>query len=186
MKIRKASINDVPALLEIYAPYVRETAISFEYEVPTAEEFAGRIETISRRYPYLVLEDEDGTIAGYAYASAFKGRAAYDWSVETTIYIRKEMHGKGYGKILYQELERCLKAQNILNANACIAYAREDNDHLTNSSMYFHEKMGYTMVGTFHSSGYKFGQWYDMIWMEKMLGEHTGKVNPFIPFPETE
>ncbi len=169
--IRNVKIEDTIALLKIYAPYVQNTAISFEYEVPSFEEFTGRIKRITERYPYLVAE-VDGEVVGYAYASAFKERAAYDWCVETSIYLSKEYKGRGIGKKLYIMLEEELKKRNILNANACITYADSDDEYHTNDSMYFHEKMGYKLVGRFHQCGYKFGKWYDMIWMEKMLGEH--------------
>lgn len=169
--IRTVMESDAPELLKIYAPYVMETAISFEYEVPSVDEFTGRIRNILKGYPYIVIE-EDGKIIGYAYASAFKTREAYKYSVETTIYMDRGSRGKGYGRILYTELENRLRNQGILNANACIAYAREDNTNLDNTSMHFHEKLGYSLAGRFHNCGYKFGQFYDMIWMEKMLGEH--------------
>ncbi len=184
IRIREAKPQDAEALLAIYRPYVLETAITFEYEVPTLEEFEDRIRKTKERYPYIVLEDESGEICGYAYASCFKARAAYQWSVETSIYVRRDLHGKGYGRKLYEKLEECLKAQNVLNVNACIAYAKKDSDHLDNSSHDFHAHLGYSMVGTFHDSGYKFEQWYDMIWMEKMIGTHKKKNAPFIPFPE--
>ena len=172
--IRPVSVSDAEELLAIYAPYVENTAVSFEYEVPTAEEFKNRIETISARLPYLAAVDEKGTILGYAYAAPFKTRKAYDWSVEATIYLRSDCRRMGLGKALYGELERRLKEIGILNMNACIAYPTTDEDaHLTFDSPRFHEKMGFAPVGTFHQSGYKFGTWYDMIWMEKMLGEHT-------------
>ncbi|MBQ0072514.1 MAG: N-acetyltransferase [Spirochaetales bacterium] len=182
--IRIAKPEDASALLAIYKPYVEETAITFEYEVPSLEEFEGRIRKTLSRYPYLVAEREDGEILGYAYASVFKDRAAYDWSVETSIYIQMDQRGRGIGKKLYENLESILSRQHVLNVNACIAYARPENTHLDNSSVFFHEKLGYTMVGTFHDSGYKFGEWYDMVWMEKMLGEHKGTNKPFLSFPE--
>lgn len=176
--IRPVCNEDVEKILDIYAPYVTETAISFEYEVPTLEEFTKRIEKISEKYPYLVVEIDD-KIVGYAYASTFKERAAYNWSVETSIYLAKDVKGNGIGRMLYEALEEALKKRNILNANACITYADEEDEYHNNGSMYFHEKIGYKLVGRFHKCGYKFGKWYDMIWMEKMLGEHTenpGKV----------
>ena len=173
--IRPAIIKDAKELLAVYSPYVLETAITFEYEVPTLEEFAKRIEKISEKYPYLVAEVNE-VIVGYAYASTFKDRAAYDWCVETSIYLAKDMRGKGIGKLLYKALEDALKEMHILNANSCITYVEEEDEHMNNASMHFHEYMGYRFVGRFHQCGYKFGKWYDMIWMEKMLGEHT--VNP--------
>lgn len=182
--IRIATPEDAEQLLEIYRPYVEETAITFEYEVPSTEEFAGRIRKTLKRYPYLVLEEEDGKISGYCYASCFKDRAAYDWSVETSIYLKKECRGRGYGKLLYDKLEDYLREQHVLNVNACIAYTEKEDAHLNQGSVHFHEKRGYTLVGRFHDSGYKFGTWYDMIWMEKMLGAHGTEVEPFLPFCE--
>lgn len=172
MKIERVNETDAAELLDIYAPYVQETAISFEYEVPSVEEFAERIRKISAKYPYIKAVDDAGNIIGYAYAAEFKTRAAYDWSVETTIYIRKDQRKSGVGRALYQVLEKSLQEMGVLNANACIAYTSQEDEHLTNDSMYFHEKSGYELVGTFHKSGYKFNTWYDMIWMEKMLGQH--------------
>ena len=169
--IRDANLEDAKDLLEIYKPYVLNTAITFEYDVPTLEEFSERIRKITERYPYLVAEI-DGKIVGYAYASTFKDRAAYDWCVETSIYLAGKARGNGIGRKLYEALEAKLNEQGILNANACITYADFEDKYHTNDSMYFHEKMGYKLVGRFHQCGYKFGRWYDMIWMEKMLGEH--------------
>ena len=169
--IRKATVKDAEALLKIYAPYVLETAITFEYDVPTLAEFEERIRKISEKYPYMIAE-KDGEILGYAYASTFKDRAAYDWCVETSVYLDMSVRGAGIGRKLYESLEEELKKQGILNANACITYAEVEDEYVINGSMHFHEKMGYTLVGRFHQCGYKFGRWYDMIWMEKMLGEH--------------
>jgi phosphinothricin acetyltransferase len=173
MKIEAVSAKDAEELLDIYAPYVRETAISFEYDVPSVDEFRERISNISAKYPYIKAVDDDGSIVGYAYANTFKARAAYDWSVETTIYVRKNQRRTGVGKALYESLEGFLRKMGILNMNACIAVTSKEDSHLTNDSVYFHEKMGFQPVGTFHNSGYKFHTWYDMIWMEKMIGNHT-------------
>lgn len=169
--IRFAAETDAPELLEIYAPYVKETAISFEYAVPSLEVFAGRIRSTLERFPYLVAE-KDGEIAGYVYASPFKSREAYDWSVETSIYIRRDRRGHGLGRLLYSALEEKLAAQGICNVNACIAYAAAEDEYLKNDSVRFHEHMGYSMVGCFHKCANKFGRWYDMVWMEKFIGEH--------------
>ena len=175
MKIEKVTIEDAKELLNIYAPYVKETAISFEYEVPSEEEFADRIKRISSKYPYIKAV-ENGKILGYAYANTFIARAAYDWSVETAIYLRQDTKGQGIGRSLYQHLEKSLKDMGILNMNACIAVPIEEDIHLSNDSYHFHKRMGFELVGTFHKSGYKFEKWYDMIWMEKMLGQHNEKA----------
>lgn len=178
--IRMATEMDAEALLKIYAPYVLETAITFEYEVPEVDEFAGRIQKTLKNYPHLVAV-EAGNIAGYTYAGSFKERAAYDWAVETTVYLRKDVRGRGIGKKLYLALEEMLKRQNVLNLNACIAYAPNENKYLDNTSEAFHLQLGYKKVAHFTECGYKFDTWYDMIWMEKMLGEHQKNPAPFIP-----
>ncbi|MBR0227674.1 MAG: GNAT family N-acetyltransferase [Clostridia bacterium] len=177
MRIRSARPEDAEALLTIYAPYVEKTAITFEYEVPSIQDFARRITETLKSFPYLVLED-GGEIRGYAYAGTFKGRAAYDWAVETTVYIRQNAHGKGYGKALYTALEDELKRRHFLNAYACIAYSETEDETLTHASPLFHEHMGYTLSGTFRKCGCKFGRWYDMIWMEKHLGDHPSDPLP--------
>jgi L-amino acid N-acyltransferase YncA len=185
ISIRLAEETDAEELLQIYAPYVTETAITFEYEVPSVAEFAGRIRNTLKKYPYLVLR-ENGRIAGYSYASPFKGRAAYDWAVETTIYLRRDCRGRSLGKKLYLALENTLKRQNILNLNACIAYTAVPDEHLDNTSTAFHEHLGYSKVARFTKCGYKFGTWYDMIWMEKLIGEHKTPPAPVIPITEIE
>ena len=175
--------EDAEKLLAIYAPYVKNTAVSFEYAVPTAEEFRQRIENTLEKYPYITAEI-DGETVGYAYASLFKSRPAYARAVETSIYVRKDRHGEGIGRALYEALEAALKMQNILNANACIVYSETESELLTKDSMRFHEKMGYRLAGHFSDCGYKFGRWFDMIWMEKHLGEHTDAPENVKPFPE--
>ncbi|WP_039657749.1 GNAT family N-acetyltransferase [Clostridium tyrobutyricum] len=181
--IRMATKADVKEILDIYVPYVNNTAISFEYDVPSVEEFTDRIINISKQYPYIVAIDSN-RIIGYAYASSFNKRVAYDWAVETTIYLRQNCRGKGIGKKLYLALEEILKRQNILNLNACIAYTSTENAYLTNTSMYFHEHLGYKKIGHFTKCGYKFGSWYDMIWMEKIIGEHSETPKSVIPISE--
>lgn len=183
IKIRTAVPEDAVALLEIYAPYVEHTAISFEYEVPSVEEFRERIVNRLEKYPYLVAE-VDGRMLGYAYTSPFVGRAAYGWSAETTIYLREDCRKMGVGRALYGALEEVSKAQNILNLNACIGYPQAEDEYLTMNSVKFHEHMGYQIVGMFHNSGYKFGRWYHMVWMEKLIGEHKDKPERVIPFRE--
>ena len=174
MIIRTACPNDAASLLNIYAPYVTHTAITFEYEIPTVEEFENRICKTLTKYPYLVAE-EDGTLIGYAYASTFKGRAAYDWSVETSIYVHEDFHHRGVGKALYEALEKALAAQHVCNLCACITYPNP-------ASIAFHEQFGYHTVAHFHASGFKFDTWHDMIWMEKELCPHTIPPKPFLPY----
>lgn len=177
IRIEKALASDAVCLSEIYAPYVRETAITFEYEPPSAEEFAERMRTVIEEYPYLKAVDEDGSIIGYAYASAFKKRAAYDRSVEVSIYVRRDSRRSGAGRLLYNALESSLRDMGIINLCACITVPSEDkNGRVTWDSFRFHERMGYSLAGRLHSIGYKFGEWYDVVWMEKTLGEH--KADP--------
>ncbi|MCR5251859.1 MAG: GNAT family N-acetyltransferase [Lachnospiraceae bacterium] len=171
VSIRSATTEDAGRLLEIYAPYVENTAISFEYDVPSLEEFRSRIAATLKKYPYLVLE-EDGVIRGYAYAGVFKGRAAYDHCCEVTIYLERDSKRKGFGRALYEELEDALRKIGIINLYACIADPVSEDEYLTKNSEQFHQHMGYARVGEFHECGYKFGRWYNMIWMEKMIGEH--------------
>ena len=183
--IRMATEADAKDILKIYAPYITDTAISFEYEVPSAEEFAQRIKSTLTKYPYIVAL-EDGQIIGYAYASAFKPRSAYDWAVETTVYLKQDCRGRGAGKRIYSALEEVLRKQNVLNLNACIAYSPVDDGHLNNASAYFHERLGYKKAAHFSKCGYKFETWYDMIWMEKLIGEHTVTPKPFIPISKLD
>lgn len=172
IQIRTAVPGDAAALLQIYAPYVTGTAITFEYDVPTVAEFADRISHTLETYPYLVAE-RGGEIVGYAYAGPFHARPAYDWSVETSIYIAMEQRRKGIGKVLHDAFEQALKDMGILNLYACIAYPVGDDPYLTKDSVYFHEHLGYTWIGEFHRCGYKFNRWYNMVWMEKLIGDHT-------------
>jgi len=171
LEIRRAELKDAEALLSIYAPYVEQTAITFEYDVPTIEEFRERIVHITKKYPWLVGIVDD-RVVGYAYAGAFKERAAYQWAVETSIYVDKKERGKGIGRLLHDSLEIALQEQGILNLNACISYLEQEDEYLTLDSVYFHQRLGYTQVAHFHKCGKKFGRWYDMIWMEKLIGPH--------------
>ena len=170
--IREATTEDAARLLEIYAYYVERTAITFEYDVPTVEEFKKRIAGIKKCYPYLVIE-RDGVIEGYAYAGVFKDRAAYDRSCEMTIYLNRNCVHGGLGRKLYEALEEALRRQGMLNLYACIGCPEKPDEYLDFNSAQFHEHLGYRTVGTFHQCGYKFGRWYNMIWMEKMIGEHV-------------
>ena len=171
INIRKVNIDDVYRLVEIYDYYVKNTAITFEYITPSIEEFKNRIINITKKYPYLVIE-EDGVIYGYCYANTFKDRQAYDYSVETTIYIDHNNHKRGLGRLLYEALEKELKNIGILNMYACIGYPIIEDEYLTYNSYNFHKHLGFIKIGEFHKCGYKFNRWYNMIWMEKIIGKH--------------
>lgn len=168
MTIRTCTPDDAAALLEIYAPYVVKTAVSFEITPPTVEEFRTRIINISSHYPYLVAE-EDGCIVGYAYATAFHPRAALSHCAELSIYLAPQAQGRGVGRSLYTLLSQQLPTQGITNLYACIAWTDVPDEYLSHQSVTFHTNMGFEKVAHFHRCGYKFGRYYDLIWMERHL-----------------
>ena len=127
IRIRPAKPEDAEKLLAIYAPYVEQTAITFEYEVPTVEEFRERIHNTLKKYPYLVAE-QGGEPVGYAYVGPFHDRPAYDWAVETSIYVDQNKKRMGIGKKLHEALEEELRNRGFLNMNACIAYPAQEDD----------------------------------------------------------
>lgn len=183
IRIRPALEQDAKALLEIYAPYVQNTAITFEYQVPSLQEFEERIRHTKQKYPYLAAVAGE-EVLGYAYAGPFHERAAYDWAVETSIYVREDKKGMGIGRKLYEALEECLTAQGFLNLNACIAWPEREDEYLTRDSAEFHRRLGYRMVGEFHQCGYKFNRWYNMVWMEKHIGVHREDQPAVKPFEQ--
>lgn len=169
--IRDAKVTDAKAIQTIYTPYVETTAITFEYNVPSEKELCRRIETVQQKYPWIVAMVNE-KVVGYAYASAFKPRDAYQWAIETSIYVDNNNKRSGIGRQLHEALEQRLKMQGILNMNACISFIDPEDEYLTQDSVRFHERLGYQKVAHFHQCGKKFNRWYDMIWMEKMIGEH--------------
>ena len=184
MEIRIASPADAAHLLEIYRPYVERTAVSFEYAVPSLAEFEGRIAHTLKRYPYLIAQDEGG-ILGYAYAGAFKEREAYQHGAELSVYVDWNRRRAGVGKLLYAALEEWLAKQNVHVLYACIACTdREDDPYLSPDSPHFHEALGFRYTGRYESCGYKFGRWYDMVWMEKRIHPAVAHPDAFVPFPE--
>ena len=183
IKIRMATPDDAEKILAVYAPYILETGITFEYEVPTVEAFRGRIENVLKKYPYLVAE-RNGEIIGYSYANPLGERAAFSRAAETVLYVKKDARGGGIGSRLYGELEAMLKKQNVTNICACIAYREQEDETLTHASPKFHAACGYKKIGHFTKCGYKFGRWYDLIWMEKFIGEHRDDPPEFVPVTE--
>ena len=171
VRIREASLEDAARILEIYAYYVENTAITFEYDVPSLAEFQSRMTKTMQHYPYLVAE-RDGRIEGYAYAGIFHERAAYSRCCELSVYLDRNAQRCGMGRALYGALEKKLGQMGILNLYACIAYPVAEDEYLTKNSAEFHAHLGFLEVGRFHQCGYKCKRWYDMIWMEKMIGEH--------------
>ena len=184
ISIRFAKSEDAKELLKIYAYYVTDTAISFETEVPSEEEFKLRIEEVLKSYPFIVACKDD-EILGYAYLHSFVGRKAYELSAETTIYLNPDKKKMGIGKKLYSVLEDIAKAQNITNLYSCIGYVDKEDEYLNNNSVQFHEHIGFRIVGKFENCGHKFGRWYHMVWMEKIIGEH-GEIREFLKFDETD
>ena len=185
MEIRLATTADAEAILAIYAPYIRDTAITFEYDVPDPEAFRARIGETLKRYPYLVAT-QGGRIVGYAYAGPVHPRAAYQHCAEMSVYLDMQYRQQGIGTQLYRELERRLIRQNVFSVYACVTVSDRENDaYVTDESIRFHEKMGYAKVGEYHRCGYKFGQWYNVAWLEKALGIRPENPGEFIPFSES-
>ena len=161
MIIRPVQLADAAAIRAIYQPYVTETAITFEVNVPTVPEFERRITKTLAQYPYLVAE-VGGKVLGYAYASTYYDRSAYDWAVEVSVYVDQDHRGNGLGSRLYEALESELEARGYLRFLACIALPNP-------ASIALHEKRGYVQVAHFPKIGYKFNKWHDIIWMQKTI-----------------
>lgn len=161
MSIRLAKEEDLEQILAIYAPYITDTAVSFEYSVPTLEEFTERFRSITKQFPWLVWE-EDGRVLGYAYGSAPFERAAFGWCAEPSIYLAPEAQGRHIGTKLYAVLEEILRQQGY-----CRLYALITTEN--RASVEFHKAMGYTFLARFSDCGFKFNRWHGLIWMEKML-----------------
>ena len=168
--------EDAEQLLRIYAPYIENTPYTFEYEVPSVSEFRSRIEKIGKKYPWLVYE-ENGAILGYAYGGPLFSRAAYQWTVEDSIYIRADAKGRGIGFALLNRLLSILKKQGF-----CICYSLIVEGNVPSVKM--HEKFGFTECGFAANRGYKLGDWHGVLTMEKQLNEFSSLPKPVIPFPE--
>jgi L-amino acid N-acyltransferase YncA len=171
--IRLAASADAPQIAAIYRPFCEESNVSFEIDAPDEVEMAARIERINRRYPWLV-DEVDGTVAGYAYASQHRERAAYRWAVDLTVYVHERFRGRGVGKALYLELFDRLRAQGLFKAYAGIALPNP-------ASQAFHESLGFTLVGIYRKIGYKLGAWWDVGWWQLALqpeAEHPAEPKP--------
>ncbi len=168
MMIRNVRLEDAPRLVEIYSYYVLNTAVSFEYDVPSVEDFVSRIKSITEKFPYLVCE-VDGRIVGYAYASAYSLRQAYSWTAATSIYLDKDYRRRGIGSMLYDALEEKLKKQGIVNLLAGAAFCEKEDEYLTHDSKEYHISRGYSQVAHMKSIGKKFDRWYDLLWFQKNL-----------------
>lgn len=181
--LRLASAEDAAALAAIYAPYVEKTAISFEWDAPSVEEFRRRMETVLEKYPYLVAQAE-GVPVGYAYAAPFAERAAYDWAAELSVYLAPAWCKGGLGKRLYALLENLLREMHVQTLYAKVAWPTDGPDeYLTANSADFHTHVGYRLAGEFRACGYKFGRWYGLRCFEKHIGTHPSSLLPVEPFP---
>ncbi len=179
--IRLATPADAPQIAEIYRPFCDGSHVSFEIPAPDAAEMASRIEKINRRFPWLVSEI-DGGVAGYAYASPHRERAAYRWVVEVTVYVHERFRGRGVGRALYGGLFDRLRSQGMYRAYAGIAMPNPASHAL-------HESMGFTLVGIYRNIGYKLGAWWDVSWWQLALQPENGQPaepTPPLSFPNSQ
>lgn len=176
--IRLVRETDTVEILKIYEPYIKDTAITFECEVPSVEEFRNRIQDISIDYPYLVCLI-DGNIVGYAYADRQMERAAYQWNAELSVYIDKSYLRFGIGKALYTCLIEILKLQNVQNVYGGVTAPNPNSEKL-------HEYFGFQKLGTYHNTGYKCEAWHDVMWFEKSIGEHELEPKSFLSIKEID
>lgn len=167
--------DDIAGVLDIYTPYIVNTAVTFEYEVPEIETFKKRIKNYTSQYPWLVMKDGNN-IAGYAYASPYRERSAYQWVAECSIYINNQYKKKGVGTQLYTALLELLKAQGIHRLYALITIPND-------ASVLFHEKIGFKYFATFKNVGYKNSKWHDVGWWEITL-HSTTTPSALIPFSQ--
>lgn len=161
LRIRDATSADAPACAAIYAPYVLDTAISFELDPPTPAEMADRIAATARGHAWLVCED-DGRVVGYAYGGPHKTRAAYRWTCEVSVYLERTRRRTGTGRVLYDALLTRLTERGFRTAVAGIALPNE-------ASVGMHRALGFDTVGTYRRIGWKHGAWHDVLWMQRDL-----------------
>jgi phosphinothricin acetyltransferase len=162
MNLRVARATDAAAIAAIYGPIVEHTTISFELAPPSADEMRQRIASTLQRLPWLVSEDENGAVNGYAYASKHRERAAYQWSIDTTVYVRDDTRGQGVGSRLYHALFEILKDLGYVQAYAGIALPNA-------ASVGLHESVGFEPVGVYRNAGFKRGEWHDVGWWQRAL-----------------
>lgn len=171
IEIRSAVISDVPGILDIYAPFVRETAITFEYEVPELSVFEERFKSVSAQYPWLVAVS-GSQVLGYAYAMRFRERAAYQWCCECSVYVHPNVRRKGLATNMYELLFQELRLRGLINVYAVITLPNPQ-------SVALHEHLGFATAGVLRKSGYKHGAWHDVLLMELFLAKHP--QNPVLP-----
>jgi len=176
--LRLACEADAESILALYAPYIKNTAVTFECEVPSLDEFRDRIKLISYDYPYVVCES-DGKIIGYAYAHRQKERAAYQWNAELSVYVDPAGWGCGTGKILYGALIEILKLQKVRNVYGVVTFPNKNSEKL-------HEHFGFKMMGIYCKTGYKCGRWHDVACFEKNIALDYLEPQPFIPISKID
>jgi phosphinothricin acetyltransferase len=169
-RIRRVTAADAGAVQAIYAPFVSDSAISFETVAPDAAAMLGRIEAQDAQFPWLVCE-VDREVVGYAYASAHRSRQAYQWSVDVSVYVGSRLHRRGIGRALYLALFDLLRRQHFVNAYAGITLPNP-------SSVGLHTSLGFEPVGTYQSVGFKFNRWHDVLWLHLRLREDPAPHDP--------
>ena len=172
---RIARPEDSDQILEIYRPYVESTAVTFETDVPSPEEFRRRVEGILSQYPYVVAEC-NGQIVGYSYASAYRSRAGFAWTPELSVYVRQGYHGNGIGTHLFAALLDLLRMQGYQNVCSVISYPNPGSEHL-------HYRFGFRFAGLQKKCGFKNGRWCDVAILERRLGNYPEPPPTPIPFP---
>lgn len=174
--MRLAEEGDAEQIAAIYAPIVAGTATSFEVMPPDAAEMRRRIAATLEQYPWLVCE-RGGEIVGYAYATQHRTRAAYQWSVDTSVYITADCRRRGVGRSLYAALLAALPLQGFFNAYAGITLPN-------GGSVGLHEAMGFQPVGVYRQVGFKLGQWHDVGWWQRPLQPHAEPSGPPLSLAE--
>ena len=172
MRIRLAKEQDAAALLEIYKQYI-DTTVTFEYELPSKDEFQRRIREYSKDYPYFICT-ENGRCVGYVYAHRAQERAAFQWNAELSIYLDKNYHEKGVGTVLYEMMFEILAKQGVKTLYGLVTTPNPQ-------SVKLHEKTGFLLAGTYHNTGFKANKWCDLLLYEKQIGEYNGKPTPLTP-----
>jgi phosphinothricin acetyltransferase len=178
LNIRLVTEADYAGMLEVYKPNVLNTAITFEYEVPSLEEYSKRIDNIISHYPCFVCV-QNGVIAGFAYAGLFRVKDAYQWSAESTIYVSENFQGKGIARVLYDVLLSTLELQGFVNVYAAVTLPNLPSEKL-------HTFMGFAEIGLFEKIGFKHGKWHDLKWYEMYLTEHPKNPTPPVSIYEVK
>ena len=178
VKVRIAKETDAGRMLSIYAPVVLQTAVSFEYEVPSEESFVARINHCLQKFPWIVCEVDD-RLAGYVYASTHREREAYQWTCECSVYLHEDFRGKGIGQSLYEILFEILAGQGFVNLYAGITLPNE-------ASVKLHEKCGFEFFALYDNIGYKFNRWHKVGWWKRQLQKHTTDHPPPVMFSKLD